>query len=78
MFLSTSSGNKFYFCMSTDTSLRQMPVLSADYEAKAEATSGRLRGDPSLPLDDEPEEDPAAEQDEDGEARSITSRGVQR
>lgn len=53
--------------MSTDTSLRQMPVLSADYEAKARATGGRLRGDPSLPLDEEPEEEPAADPDGDAE-----------
>lgn len=50
--------------MTTDTSLRQMPILTADYDAKAETTSGRLRGDPSLPLDAEPEEPPA---DEDGQ-----------
>eukprot|EP00903_Cladosiphon_okamuranus_P015183 g14037.t1 len=55
---------KFYFCMSTDTSLRQMPALKPEYEVLAKAVTGRLRGDPSLPLDEEPEEEPAVEDDE--------------
>ena len=42
--------------MSTDTSLRQMPALTPEYQAQAEEVKGRLRGDPSLPLDEEPEE----------------------
>lgn len=41
-----------------------MPALKPEYEALAKAASGRLRGDPSLPLDEEPEEEPPAE-DED-------------
>lgn len=56
--------SQFYFCVSTDTSLRQMPALKPEYEVLAKAVSGRLRGDPSLPLDEEPEEDPAAAEDE--------------
>lgn len=59
--------HQFYFCMSTDTSLRQMPVFGPEYEEKAKVTNGRLRGDPSLPLDEEPEGDVDAEADEDGE-----------
>lgn len=60
--------------MSTDTSLRQMPILTADYAAQAEATGGRLRGDPSLPLDEEPEEEPPV--DEDDEVRG-SLRGIE-
>lgn len=42
-----------------------MPALKPEYEALAAAVSGRLRGDPSLPLDEEPEEEPpAADEDE--------------
>ena len=55
---------QFYFCLSTDTSLRQMPALKPEYEAQAVAVKGRLRGDPSLPLDEEPEEEPPADEDE--------------
>lgn len=55
---------QFYFCVSTDTSLRQMPALKPEYEALAKAVTGRLRGDPSLPLDEEPEEEPPADDEE--------------
>lgn len=41
-----------------------MPALKPEYEALAKAVNGRLRGDPSLPLDEEPEEEPPAEDDE--------------
>lgn len=50
--------------MSTDTSLRQMPALKPEYEVLARAVAGRLRGDPSLPLDEEPEEEPVADDEE--------------
>lgn len=40
-----------------------MPTLTPDYVTQAEAVQGRLRGDPSLPLDEEPEvEDEEAEE----------------
>lgn len=42
-----------------------MPALKPEYELLAAATSGILRGDPSLPLDEEPEEEPP--EPEDGE-----------
>ncbi len=41
-----------------------MPALKPEYELLAKAVSGRLRGDPSLPLDEEPEEEPPAPEDE--------------
>lgn len=41
-----------------------MPALKPEYEVLANAVTGRLRGDPSLPLDEEPEEEPAAAEDE--------------
>lgn len=52
--------------MSSDTSLRQMPAVKPEYELLAAAVTGRLRGDPSLPLDEEPEEEepPAGEDEE--------------
>lgn len=59
-----SCTRQFYFCVSTDTSLRQMPALKPEYEVLAKAVTGRLRGDPSLPLDEEPEEEPPAADDE--------------
>lgn len=49
-----------------------MPALKPEYEALAGAVSGRLRGDPSLPLDEEPEEEPPAA-DEDEEVGTISS-----
>lgn len=42
-----------------------MPALSPEYEAQASAINGRLRGDPSLPLDEEPEDELPAGDDED-------------
>lgn len=42
-----------------------MPALKPEYEALAAATSGILRGDPSLPLDEEPEEEPPEADDGD-------------
>ncbi|CAM9526343.1 unnamed protein product, partial [Hapterophycus canaliculatus] len=59
----------FYFCLSSDTSLRQMPALKPEYELLATATSGILRGDPSLPLDEEPEEEPPEGDDGEEEPR---------
>lgn len=59
-----TTDRQFYFCLSTDTSLRQMPALKPEYEVLAKAVSGRLRGDPSLPLDEEPEEEPPAPEDD--------------
>lgn len=41
-----------------------MPALKPEYEALAKAVTGRLRGDPSLPLDEEPEEEPPAPEDD--------------
>lgn len=48
-----------------------MPALVPEYATQAAAVAGRLRGDPSLPLDEEPEEEPAAGEDEDGEVSRI-------
>ncbi|CAM9238933.1 unnamed protein product [Ectocarpus sp. 13 AM-2016] len=60
----------FYFCVSSDTSLRLMPAVKPEYEVLAAAVTGRLRGDPSLPLDEEPEEEePPAGEDEEEELR---------
>ena len=41
-----------------------MPALKPEYEVLAKAVSGRLRGDPSLPLDEEPEEEAPVDDEE--------------
>ncbi|CAM9172444.1 unnamed protein product [Phaeothamnion confervicola] len=63
---------KYFYCRSSDPTLVQMPPLSPEFAAKAAAVTSRFLGEPSLPLDGEPEDDPAAaaeaEDSEDGAA----------
>jgi hypothetical protein len=47
---------QYYFSTVSSPMLRQMPQLNKEYEQLAEKCTGRFKGDPSLPLDDEPEE----------------------
>ena len=56
---------RYYYATAADTTLRLLPTLSEAYNKLAAAVppSQRFQGDPSLPLDAEPEEQP--EQDED-------------
>lgn len=55
---------RYYYATASDTTLRRLPVLSKEYKELAAAVppTQRFQGDPSLPLDAEPEDMP--EQDE--------------
>eukprot|EP00611_Tribonema_gayanum_P031884 TRINITY_DN9339_c0_g1_i1.p1 TRINITY_DN9339_c0_g1~~TRINITY_DN9339_c0_g1_i1.p1 ORF type:complete len:308 (-),score=61.32 TRINITY_DN9339_c0_g1_i1:89-937(-) len=57
---------QYYYATSNDTLLRQMPTLSAEQKSLAAAVpkGQRFKGDPSLPLDAEPEEEEADESEE--------------
>ncbi|GMI04721.1 hypothetical protein TrRE_jg4413 [Triparma retinervis] len=59
---------KFYFCTTSNFTLKQMPELSEEYVGKAAAVTGRFKGDPSFPLEEPPEETP---DDEEGATESF-------
>jgi radial spoke head protein 9 len=59
---------KFYFCTTSNFTLKQMPELSEEYAGKAAAVTGRFKGDPSFPLEEPPEESP---DDEEGTTESF-------
>ncbi|KDO29418.1 hypothetical protein SPRG_05955 [Saprolegnia parasitica CBS 223.65] len=43
---------KFYFCTNTSPELQQFPEVSKEKRDKAAAYTGRLKGDPSRPMDE--------------------------
>lgn len=61
---------KFYFATTNNLVLQAMPDLSDEFAAKASALNSRFKGDPSLLLDgDEEDEDKGDEDDEEGVER---------
>lgn len=62
---------KFFFCTSNNLVLQEMPSLSSEFAGKAAAVQGRFKGDPSLLLDgDEEDEDKGDDEDEEGAVRA--------
>ncbi|CAM9526033.1 unnamed protein product, partial [Chrysoparadoxa australica] len=60
---------EYYYCTVNDTALRQMPQLNENCKALAAKCKGRFKGDPSLPLDKEPEEQDDGDEEAKGPER---------
>lgn len=60
---------KFFFCTTNNLVLQAMPDLPAEFAAKCGGLTGRFKGDPSLLLEGEDEEDKGDEEDEEGADR---------
>ena len=57
---------RYYYATAADTTLRLLPELSAEYSKLAAAlpANTRFQGDPSVPLDAEPEEQPQTDEEQ--------------
>jgi len=52
---------KFYYCTTGEYTLKLLPEISEDYMEKAKVLNTRFKGDPSFPLEGDPEEEEDAE-----------------